>query len=127
VNGRGETDEAGLRLHHVALRARDVEETVAFYRSVLGLREVRAERPRSVWLGLGDGSVIMVEARSADEPPVPSGSRELVAFRIGAVRKAEIRAIAVARGCLDGETEHTVYLRDPDGRRVGVSTYPLDA
>ena len=118
--------QQGLRIHHIALRARDLDETIAFYTGVLWLREVHAARPRSVWLALADGSVVMVEARSADEPAIPAGSLELVAFRVSAERKAEIRSVALSRACFDGETEHTVYLRDPDGRRLGVSTYPLD-
>jgi catechol 2,3-dioxygenase-like lactoylglutathione lyase family enzyme len=112
-------------LHHLALRAADVEVTVAFYAAVLGLCEVRSERPRAVWLGLAPGSVLMVEARAPAEPAVPGGSRELFAFRVDEARKHAIRALAVEHGCFDGETPYTVYLRDPDGRRVGVSTYPL--
>jgi catechol 2,3-dioxygenase len=116
---------APAQLHHLALRARDVETTVAFYREVLGLAEVQSARPRSVWLGLAGGAVLMVEARNEAEPQVPDGSLELFAFRVDDARKHEIRALAVERGCFDGETGHTVYLRDPDGRRVGVSTHPL--
>ena len=118
-------NNAGARLHHLALRASDLEKTVAFYAKVLGLSEVRAERPRSVWLGLADGSVVMVEARGPAEPAIPVGSLELVAFRVTEDQKAAIRDAAMSIGCFDGETPHTIYLRDPDGRRVGVSTYPL--
>jgi catechol 2,3-dioxygenase-like lactoylglutathione lyase family enzyme len=118
--------KAGPRLHHLALRAADVEATVAFYRDMLGLAEVRAHRPRSVWLGLGDGAVLMVETREAGEPAVAHGSLELTAFRVGEQEKLAIRARARERGCFDGETAHTVYLRDPDGRRIGVSTFPLE-
>ena len=114
-----------LGIHHVALRARDLEATVAFYVTLLGFAEVRAERPRSVWLGLADGGVLMVEARTASEPPVPTGSLDLLAFRVSAERRRAIGALARERGCFDGETPHTVYLRDPDGRRVGVSHHPL--
>ena len=114
-----------LGIHHVALRARDLEATVAFYVTLLGFAEVRAERPRSVWLGLADGGVLMVEARTASEPPVPTGSLDLLAFRVSAERRRAIGALARERGCFDGETPHTVYLRDPDGRRVGVSDHPL--
>jgi catechol 2,3-dioxygenase-like lactoylglutathione lyase family enzyme len=113
-----------LPVHHLALRARDLELTVAFYKDVLGLSEVRAELPRALWLGLGDGAVLMVEARGPAEPPISPGSLELFALRVDEVRKQLIRARALERGCFDGETAHTVYLRDPDGRRVGVSTYP---
>jgi len=114
-----------LRLHHVAVRAADVDTTVTFYRDVLTLPVVRDERPRSVWLELCDGSLIMVEAREDGEPPIAPGSKELMALRVSEERKAAIRELAIARSIFDGETAHTVYLRDPDGRRIGVSTYPL--
>ena len=112
-------------VHHVALRAQDVEATVAFYKDVLGFAEARSARPGSVWLGLADGAVLMVEARAKGEPAIPAGSMELLAFRVSDETKRSVRATARARGCFDGETEHTVYLRDPDGRRIGVSTHPL--
>jgi len=116
----------GLRLHHIAIRASDVEAMQEFYASMLGLEIVRDQRPRSVWLGLADGAVLMIEARDAGEPAVVAGSRELVAFRASPASKAAVRERALRAGCFDGETEHTVYLRDPEGRRLGVSTYPLD-
>ncbi len=118
-------DAPALHLHHLALRAADLAATVAFYKEVLGLAEVRSELPRAVWLGLSAGAVLMVEARGQLEPAIPAGSRELVAFHVSELRKLAIRGLALSRGCFDGETSHTVYLRDPDGRRVGVSTYPL--
>jgi hypothetical protein len=91
----------------------------------LGLEIVRDTRPKSVWLGLADGAVMMIEARRGQEPPIPPGSMELVAFRVTAAEKDRVRDLTRARGCFDGETAHTVYFRDPDGRRVGVSTHPL--
>jgi catechol 2,3-dioxygenase-like lactoylglutathione lyase family enzyme len=114
-----------MRLHHLALRTGDVERTLVFYREMFSLEIVRDARPKSVWLGLGDGSVIMIEARGDAEPPVPAGSFELAAFRVDPAEKSRIREASRARGCFDGETEHTVYFRDPDGRRLGVSTHPL--
>lgn len=114
-----------MRLHHLAFRTRDVDALVAFLVELLGLPEVRDARPRAVWLGLSDGAVLMVERSEGDEPGVPAGSLELAAFEVGAAEKARIREEARRRGCFDGETAHTVYLRAPDGRRIGVSTYPL--
>jgi hypothetical protein len=67
----------------------------------------------------------MIEARGPAEPAIPSGSLELIAFRVSDKDKLAIKTMALNIGCFDGETPHTVYLRDPDGRRVGVSTYPL--
>ena len=115
----------GTRLHHLALRARKVDVTAAFYRRMFGLELLRDQRPRSVWLGLEDGSVLMIEARETGEPAIPVASLELFALRTTPDRKAEIKRAALAEECFDGETEHTVYLRDPDGRRVGASVHPL--
>ncbi|MFO0697385.1 MAG: VOC family protein [Polyangiales bacterium] len=114
-----------MRLHHLAFRTHDVDALVAFLVDLLGLPEVKDARPRSVWLGLSDGSVVMVERAGGDEPVMPGGSLELAAFEVGADEKARIREESLRRGCFDGETAHTVYLRAPDGRRIGVSTYPL--
>jgi catechol 2,3-dioxygenase-like lactoylglutathione lyase family enzyme len=113
-------------LHHLALRSADVDRTVAFYRDLFGFSPARDERPRSQWLRLGGGAVLMVETRKPDEPAHATGALELIAFGVSAEKKEEIRRVALDRGCYDGETPHTVYLRDPDGRRVGASTYPLD-
>ena len=96
-----------------------------FYRTMLGLEILRDQRPRSVWLGLADGSVLMIEARGPGEPAVPAGSLELVAFGVSQAEKDAVRARAIGAGCFDGETEHTAYLRDPEGRRLGVSTFRL--
>ena len=116
-----------LSLHHLALRTSDVSTLAAFYTQMLGLEVVRESSPRSVWLGLGEGAVLMIEARDAGEVPAATGSMELVAFRVDDDAKAAVRRRAAERGCADGETEFTVYFRDPDGRRVGVSTYDLEA
>jgi catechol 2,3-dioxygenase-like lactoylglutathione lyase family enzyme len=116
-----------MRLHHLAFRTGDLEGLCRFYRDVLGLREARDARPRSVWLALDGPAVLMIEARTADEPAYPKGSSELVAFAVTAAERAAIEAKAEARGCHDGRTEYTTYVRDPEGRRIGVSTYPLGA
>jgi glyoxylase I family protein len=124
ANGQ-QTPSDGLCLHHIAIRAADLDAVVGFYRTMLGLEIVRDHRPRSVWLGLSGASVLMIEARGAGEPAVPAGSLELVAFRVSAEEKTAMRERAMNAGCFDGETAHTVYLRDPEGRRLGVSTFPL--
>lgn len=113
-----------MAVHHIAFRVGDLQRSLDFFVDVLGLEVRRDARPRSVWLGLGD-AVLMLERREAGEPAVPAGSMELVAFRVDEERKALIRQRCIELGCFDGETEHTVYLRDPDGRRIAVSTYPL--
>ena len=112
-------------LHHLALRTQQVQALVAFYREWLGLEVVRDFSPRSVWLKLDHQAVLMIEQAEAHELPPNPGSLELCAFRVSAHERVRLRELLVARGMLEAETEHTLYLRDPDGRRVGVSSYPL--
>ena len=115
----------GFAVHHLALRTRDLPRLVDFYTHVLGLPVARETPGYSVWLRAG-GSVVMIERCDPDEPDVPAGSRELVAFAVSAAQRAEVLTRLAARGvATDGETAYTTYFRDPDGRRVGVSTYPL--
>ncbi len=113
------------RLHHLALRTRELDAVVAFYRGWFGFAIVRDERPRAVWLAIEPSAVLMIERADASEPAVPEGSRELVAFAISAAERATLREHLLREGRLEGETEHTLYFRDPDGRRVGASSYPL--
>jgi catechol 2,3-dioxygenase-like lactoylglutathione lyase family enzyme len=111
-----------VRIHHVALRTQDVERLRAFYEDVLGLRVLRRDEARgSVWLD-ADGAVVMIERAEAGEPRVPGGSMELVAF---AVEDKEAWRVRLGAGAVEAETGHTLYFRDPDGRRVAVSDYPL--
>jgi glyoxylase I family protein len=111
-----------LRIHHLALRARDPRVTERFYVSVLGLRVLARHDARgSVWLDSG-GTVVMVEQSDRDEPPLPPETKELVAFAIDDLPSWR-RRLADAGVPIEAETPHTLYVRDPDGRRVGLSTY----
>jgi glyoxylase I family protein len=111
-----------LRLHHIALRARDPSATTAFYASVIGLREVRRDTERrSFWLE-AHGVVLMIEQAEPGEPLVPPDSKELLAFAIDD-REAWRLRLAAAGVAIEAETPYTLYFRDPDGRRVAVSAY----
>jgi catechol 2,3-dioxygenase-like lactoylglutathione lyase family enzyme len=112
-------------LHHLALRTADVERLVTFYRTWFAFEVARDLSPRSVWLSVEPGAVLMIERAEADEPAIPLGTRELHAFAIDTAQRAELRTRLVAERLLEAETEHTLYFRDPDGRRVAVSSYPL--
>ena len=112
------------RLHHLALRTRDLERLLSFYQEWLALPVVRDQRPRSVWLGIDPGGLLMLERAGPDDPPLPVRSRELVAFAVSIEERLTMRERLRAARLLEGETEHTLYFRDPDGRRVGLSSYP---
>ncbi len=108
-----------MRIHHVALRTDDVARLERFYAETLGLHVTRRQGERSVWLDAG-GTVLMLEQREAGEPAVDPRSMEMIAF---AVEPAQARALETALA-VEARTASTLYVRDPDGRRVGLSAYP---
>jgi glyoxylase I family protein len=117
-----------MRIHHLALRTRRLAELVRFYGRTLGLRRLRTSRAsgrvRSVWLEMGD-AILMIERAESSEPRIPRGSLELLAFAVSPTEHARLRSRLERSGIpLDGEpTPFTSYVRDPDGRRVGISHF----
>jgi catechol 2,3-dioxygenase-like lactoylglutathione lyase family enzyme len=108
-----------VRIHHVAFRTNDLSRLEQFYRDVLGFTVIRRDDARgSVWLDAG-GAVLMLERAEPGEPPIAPESRELLAFAVDDQEPWR------ARVTLEAETAHTLYFRDPDGRRLAVSSYPL--
>jgi catechol 2,3-dioxygenase-like lactoylglutathione lyase family enzyme len=115
-----------MRVHHVAVRTRDVEGLVGFYREWLGLEVARDLSPRSVWLQARDGgAVLMVEQAGPGEPTPPVGTLDILAVTVSDAERRALRERLATAGMLEAETEHTLYFRDPDGRRVGASSHPL--
>ena len=109
-------------LHHLALRTRELGRLEEFYVGVVGAEVVRRDEVRgSVWLAVDD-VVLMLERASAEEPAVPAGSLDLLAFAAEGLAAWRAR-LEQARTSVEHATEHTLYFRDPDGRRVGVSTF----
>jgi hypothetical protein len=117
-----------VRVHHLALRVADLERSIGFYAGVLGLAVVRRwddehGAPRSAWLRAGS-VVLMLERRLAGAG-VEQGSGHVLALAVDDLGQWEARLHRHAVA-LDGRSEHTLYVRDPDGHRVGLSTYPFD-
>jgi glyoxylase I family protein len=112
-----------MRVHHLAFRTRRLAELEAFYVEVLNLTVLRRDQGRSVWLAAGE-TVLMLEPAGEDEPSPPRSSLELVAF---AMSRSEQGALEQELGrrkiAIESRTRFTVYFRDPDGRRIGVSSY----
>jgi catechol 2,3-dioxygenase-like lactoylglutathione lyase family enzyme len=106
----------------------DPERSAAFYAGVLGLPEARRLSDesglRAIWL-LAGRTVLMLE-RELRGAGAASGSGHLLAF---GVRSLEEWAARLAeRGLrVEDRTEHTLYLRDPDGHRVGLSDFEFRA
>ena len=113
-----------MRIHHLAFRTGDLAKLEGFYVGALGLALTRRNEAGSVWLDAG-GTIIMLELRDEGEAPVAL-SKELVAFTIAPDTHALVLARLAAAGvAVETSTAFTLYVRDPDGRRVGLSSYPV--
>jgi catechol 2,3-dioxygenase-like lactoylglutathione lyase family enzyme len=114
-------------LHHIALRTNSPSELAAFYVRVCGLA-LWPDAPANasgIWLGAGS-TVVMIETKSASEPDPASGTMDLLAFQ---AQQTDINAVLAflveQRVAAEASTAFTAYFRDPDGRRIALSTYPF--
>jgi catechol 2,3-dioxygenase-like lactoylglutathione lyase family enzyme len=124
-----------LTFHHLALQCSDLEACERFYREVLGLEVLRRwprdeGGDRSVWLGLGEGFLALERASApAEDTPWRDGRAglHLVALRIAPSERAAWESRLAARGApVVHRTRWTIYVRDPEGNRVGLSHHPHD-
>jgi glyoxylase I family protein len=123
----------------VAIQCADLAACERFYRDVLGLPVLRrwpgeAGDDRSVWLALGEGAFLALEraSRPGATPAAPFRDERpglhLVALRIGAAeRPGWERRLEAAGVPVVERSRWTLYLRDPEGNRIGLSHHPEDA
>lgn len=102
-----------MPLHHLAIAVRDLDAAEKFYSGVLGLPVMSRQPGKSVWLDLG-GAILMLERGAG------GAGTHVLALRIA----REQRAAWAAKLSVEGQTAYTIYTRDPDGNRVGLSHYP---
>jgi glyoxylase I family protein len=121
-------------VHHVAIGVRDLARCEAFYTGVLGLPVLRrwpaadGAGDRSVWLDLGRGAFLALErVRGA---ALGDGAQDrpgylMVALAIApAARGAWEARLGAAGVSVVHRTDHTLYVADPEGNRVGLSHWP---
>lgn len=123
-------------MHHVALGTRDVARLAAFYCELLDSSELRCQEDaqgelRSVWLDLS-GTILMIERSEApatvqrEQLPGVGVGVFLLAFRASGVERQMLERRAEALGQpIESRSEHTSYLRDPDGNRIAFSEYEV--
>jgi diguanylate cyclase (GGDEF)-like protein len=106
----------------------DVERALAFYRDLLGLPQSKtfpAEDGslRSAWLD-ASGVVVMLEKSLRGAGPA-DGSGHVLALAIPDLGAFEER-LAGAGVAVEDRTAHTLFVRDPDGHRVGFSSFRFE-
>ena len=119
-------------VHHIAVLVEDLALAEAFYTGVLGLRVDRRwpdEKggTRSVWLALGRDAILMLErAKPGAKRRADDGAGwHLLALTIAAADRDRIESQLRRKGVtIEKKSDYTLYVRDPEGNRIGLSHYP---
>lgn len=121
-------------IHHIALKAIDLNRMTAFYRDLLGLKERdRFYTPdgdlRSIWFDLGP-TILMLELSSTADalysnPFQADTGYHLLALPIPANTRNAWRTYLEAKGvAIVHKTDFSLYIQDPEGNRLALSHYP---
>ena len=117
-------------LDHVELTVADVGRSIRWYREVLGLRRAHEEAWGDFPAVLeANGTGVALFPRDADDPAPPPDQLRHVAFRTSRrgleTAKAELGARGIAFEERDYGVAWSVYLPDPDGHLVEITTYQV--
>jgi catechol 2,3-dioxygenase-like lactoylglutathione lyase family enzyme len=117
-------------LDHVGLTVPDVGRSIRWYREVLGLRRAHEEAWGDFPAVLeANGTGVALFPRDADDPAPPPDQLRHVAFRTSRrgleTAKAELGARGIAFEERDYGVARSVYLPDPDGHPVEITTYQV--
>jgi catechol 2,3-dioxygenase len=115
-------------LGHVVLKVRDLERSSAFYRDILGMKEVARYRGTMVFFSCGSNhhDLALLQLGEQARAPEPSGlGLYHVAFKVGDSLD-ELRACKFhleqhgipILGASDHGVSQSLYLHDPDGTEI---------
>jgi catechol 2,3-dioxygenase len=119
-------------IDHVAIAVTDVERSVKWYCDVLGMDRRHPEWgnvPAMVCAGQTCVALFEIEGEAQPPPNRSAIAMRHLAFRVdrGGFERAqkELRECGIEFVFMDHETAHSVYLEDPDGHRLEITTYDL--
>ena len=123
-------------LNHLAIKTASVLRLSSFYTSVLGMEQVKQHHDenglRAVWLRLGEGLLMIERSKLRGQENLPSSKQyehdppgiHLLAFKIEEASKTSWRQkLQENQIRIESESDFTIYFFDPDGNRIGLSSY----
>jgi catechol 2,3-dioxygenase-like lactoylglutathione lyase family enzyme len=125
------------QIDHVALNVKDLDRSIAWYRDILGLER----RHEAVWgrmpamMYAGETGVALFPATTQSTNPAPERRNSTImrhlAFQVDRQNflraQAELRGRGISFTFEDHQIAHSIYLNDPDGYEIELTTYELDA
>jgi catechol 2,3-dioxygenase-like lactoylglutathione lyase family enzyme len=123
-----------IALHHVARATRDPERCTAFYRDVLGFRQI--ERPnfsfRGTWLYNYGLQIHVIEHAAPDgggDGPIDARANHLAFAVADADGLAEVERLLAERGIpfhkqVNAGGIPQIFFHDPDGYHIEIGLYP---
>lgn len=121
------------QIDHVEVFVRDIEASVAWYRKVLGLVEVRRWGAEPVMIGVGGTKLALFAGEDGAEPPMGSGPKTPLRWRLVAWRvwpscfEAAQKHLADCGVDFDGPYDRgdsmSIYFADLDGHPLEITCY----
>jgi catechol 2,3-dioxygenase-like lactoylglutathione lyase family enzyme len=122
------------QIDHVALTVRDVEGSASWYERVLGLERRFEEAWGGTPLMVCAGSTCLALFPATTDNPLPRPEHDTIAMRHVAFRvsregfqqaQERFRELGLPFSFEDHTVSHSVYIADPDGHRLEVTTYEV--
>jgi hypothetical protein len=113
-------------IHHIAITSNIPERLSQFYEELPGLMKIQENREngiiRSVWFAIHNSKSILMIERGENKAPYTLVFDLLYFFSVN--KNKIISEMKNIIPLVESKTEFTFYFRDPDGNRLGYSSYP---